>query len=106
MSVLDKREKSFEDKFALDSELLFKVKARRNKLMGLWVASQLGYDEEKAKAYALEIVDEDLKKPGDSDVIDRIKHDLSTAGIPAEEKMLEQKLLECEAEAKKQILGQ
>lgn len=104
--MLDKRKKGFEDKFALDGELQFKVRARRNKLMGLWVASQLGYDEEKAKAYALEIVDEDLKKPGDSDVIDRIRHDLTTAGVPADDKQLNKKLIECENEAKKQLLGQ
>lgn len=105
MSLLDKREKNFEDKFALDNELLFKVRARRNKLVGLWAASQMGYDPEKAKAYALEIVDEDLKKTGDSDIIARILNDLTTATVPTSEDEITVQLLAAETEAKKQLLG-
>lgn len=106
MSLLDKREKNFEDKFALDNELIFKVRARRNKLIGLWAASQMGFDPEKAAAYALEIVDLDLKKAGDSDVIQRILGDLNEATVPATEDQITAQLIAEEAEAKKQILGQ
>ena len=38
MTTFDDRERGFEKKFELDQELQFKVKARRNKLLGLWAA--------------------------------------------------------------------
>jgi hypothetical protein len=38
MTTFDKREEGFEKKFALDEEQKFKALARRNKLLGLWVA--------------------------------------------------------------------
>ena len=42
MSSFEKREKSFESKWAHDEELRFKVMARRNKLLGLWAAGEMG----------------------------------------------------------------
>ena len=42
MNSFDKREEGFEKKFALDEEQKFKAYARRNKLLGLWVAEKLG----------------------------------------------------------------
>ena len=39
MTTFDKREESFEGKFAHDEELRFKAMARRNKLLGLWAAT-------------------------------------------------------------------
>ena len=42
MTTFDKREEAFEKKFALDEEQKFKAVARRNRLLGLWVAEKLG----------------------------------------------------------------
>ena len=42
MSSFDDRKKSFENKFANDQELQFKIKGRRNKYFGQWVADKLG----------------------------------------------------------------
>jgi len=38
MPTFDDREKEFEARFKHDQELQFKVKARRNRLLGLWAA--------------------------------------------------------------------
>jgi len=38
MSTFDKREKSFEGKFAHDEEILFKVLARAKKMLGRWLS--------------------------------------------------------------------
>ena len=46
------REKAFEDLFAHDAELLFKVRARRNKQAGMWVAKKLGISGDLAHALA------------------------------------------------------
>ena len=37
------REKGFEAKFKMDQEMEFKVDARRNKLLGVWLAEKLGH---------------------------------------------------------------
>jgi len=42
MTTFDERKDAFERKFAHDEELRFKALARRNKLLGLWVAEKLG----------------------------------------------------------------
>ena len=52
MTTFDKREEGFEKKFAHDEELRFKATARRNKLLGLWVAEKLGKTGADADAYA------------------------------------------------------
>ena len=53
MSTFDKREEGFEKKFALDEELKFKAEARRDKLLGLWVADKLGLKPEEYEVAGL-----------------------------------------------------
>lgn len=81
MTTFDDREKGFESKFAHDEELRFKVTVRRNKLLGLWAAGKLGYSEEKAKQYAIEVVESDFVEAGDDDVVSKVFSDLQKAGI-------------------------
>ena len=63
MTTFDKREEGFEKKFAHDEELKFKAMARRNKLLGLWAAAELGKSAEEAEAYAKEVVVADFDEP-------------------------------------------
>ena len=42
MAILDDRKKGSEENFRLEQEFLFKLKARRNRLFGKWVADALG----------------------------------------------------------------
>jgi hypothetical protein len=56
MTTFDDRENAFENKFAHDQEMQFKAEARRNKLMGLWVADILGKSGDEADAYAKSVV--------------------------------------------------
>ena len=58
----DKREKSFEAKWAHDEELRFKTYARRNKLLGLWAAAEMGIIGPAADAYAKEVVVSDFER--------------------------------------------
>jgi hypothetical protein len=76
MSTFDEREHAFENKFAHDAEMQFKAEARRNKLMGLWVADALGMSGDDAKAYAAAVVKEDFKEAGHEDVMRKILTDL------------------------------
>ena len=72
MTTFDKREKSFEAKYAHDQEILFKIGARRNKLLGQWMAEQLGLDGADAEAYAKAVIASDFEKPGDEDVFEKV----------------------------------
>lgn len=77
------REKGFEAKFKLDQEQQFRAHNRRNRLFGLWVAGKLGKSGADAEAYAKEVVAADFQKPGNDDVIDKVRADLDRAGRSA-----------------------
>jgi hypothetical protein len=81
MTTFDKREEGFEKKFALDEELKFKAEARRNRLLGLWVAERLGITGEAATAYAREAVGGAFAEGGEKAVVARVAGDLSAKGI-------------------------
>ena len=81
MASFDDREKGFEAKYKRDQDLQFKVQARRNKLLGLWAAEQLGKGAAAADAYAKEVVSADFEKAGDTDVLDKVTNDLMAAGV-------------------------
>ena len=101
MSTFDKREEGFEKKFAHDEELRFKSMARRNKLLGLWAAGQLGKTGPDADAYAKEVVLSDFEEAGDDDVLRKVAKDLESKGVG--EQQIRAKMLELLALAVKQV---
>lgn len=101
MSTFDERENAFENKFAHDAEIKFKVEARRNKLLGLWAAELLGKSGDDAEAYAKEVVKADFEEAGDEDVYRKLAGDL---GAAASEDVIRGKMSELLAVAKQQIL--
>ncbi len=76
MSTFDERESAFENKFAHDAEMQFKAEARRNKLMGLWVAEKIGKTGDAAEDYAKEVVRSDFEEAGHEDVMRKVMGDL------------------------------
>lgn len=80
MTTFDKREEGFEKKFALDEELQFKANARRNKLLGAWVAEKLGLSGADADAYAKSVVLADFEEAGEEDVFRKVRADLDAKG--------------------------
>jgi hypothetical protein len=103
MTTFDDREKGFEKKYALDQEQLFRAHARRDKLFGLWVAAKLGLAGAEADAYAKSVVVEDLREPGDDDVLRKVTADLSAKGLKVAANDLTAKLAECMSTAAGQI---
>jgi hypothetical protein len=81
MTTFDKREKGFENQFAHDEELRFKATARRNKLLGLWAAGQLGLKGPEADAYSKEVVLADFEEAGDEDVFRKIRKDFDAKDV-------------------------
>jgi hypothetical protein len=103
MSSFDKREEGFERKFALDEEQKFKATNRRNKLLGLWVADQLGLSGDAAAAYAKDVVAADFEEAGDGDVIRKVTADLAAKNIATTEPQLRAKMDQLMAEAIVQV---
>lgn len=104
MTTFKDRENAFEKQFEHDQEIQFKVNARKNKLLGLWAAGQLGKSGADAEAYAKDVVMADFEKPGDSDVIHKLMHDLAAAGKPAEEHTIRKHSERLLIDAKQQIM--
>ena len=102
MTTFDKREEGFEKKFAIDEEQRFKAEARRNKLLGLWAASQLGMSGDAASAYAKQVVAADFEEAGDG-VFRKVKGDLDAKGIATTEVLLRAKMDELMAQAVIQV---
>jgi hypothetical protein len=103
MTTFDKREEGFERKFALDEELKFKAEARRNKLLGLWVAEQLGLSGDAATAYAKEVVAAEFEEAGDADLMHKVTRDLGARGVAITEQQIRQKMGEFLTQAVAQV---
>ena len=101
MNNFNDREKAFEKKFANDQEAEFKISAKRNKLLGTWVASILNLNEEQKKNYIAEVIKSDFQEAGDEDVFKKIKKDLEGKNIQDTE--IRQKMSEFLEAAKKEI---
>lgn len=102
MTTFDKREEAFEKKFTIDEELKFKSIARRNKLLGLWVAEKLGKSGADADVYAKEMVAAEIDG-GDAGVIRKAMTDLSAKSGAITEADLGTKMAELLAIAVAQV---
>jgi hypothetical protein len=103
MTTFDKREEAFETKFVLDEAQKFKAEARRNRLLGLWVASKLGMSGDEANAYAREVVAAEFDGTGEAGVARKVMTDLAAAGIAISEEELRLKMDELMAQAVAQV---
>lgn len=101
MTTFDDRENAFENKFAHDQEMQFRAEARRNRLMGLWVADILGKSGDDAEAYAKTVVKADFEEAGHEDVMRKLIADLDGRVPEAELRRKYDALL---AEAKAQLM--
>jgi len=91
MTQFDERERAFENMYARDQELQFKIVARRNRLLGMWAAKKMGLTEAEADAYA-------------RDVIRKLLGDLTSAGIDIDDATIRQALEHKTVEARRQFI--
>ncbi|HEY4133705.1 MAG TPA: DUF1476 domain-containing protein [Alphaproteobacteria bacterium] len=106
MSGFEDREKGFEAKFHLDQEAEFKVKARRDKLFGLWAAAKLGLPADAAETYATGLVITDVEKHSDTLLLEKVGKDLAAKGIAVTDADLVGALDKSAATAREQVLTQ
>lgn len=104
VSNMDERKRAFEGKFAQDQELAFRVESRACRLMGMWVAEQLGLSEDDSKLYAREVVSANLDEPGLNDVLRKIRADLLAKSIEISDHTLHKQIEKFLADAKEQLM--
>jgi hypothetical protein len=103
MSLFDKREQGFEQKFAHDETLRFKAHARRAKLVGLWAAAQMGLSPEESERYAKDLVQHDVLEAGDDDIVRKVRADFDAKGVKGSDHQIRRTLDEMMAQAVKEI---
>jgi hypothetical protein len=105
MTTFDERERAFEAKFARDEEMLFRVTARRNRLVGTWAAALMGLTLEETDAYAKAVVQAEFEEAGDEDVVRKLLGDLVGANIEVDEAQVRKALSDATIEARRQLMG-
>ncbi len=100
MSGFEDRQKAFEQKFKMDSDLQFKVNTRAVKALGFWAAEKLGMSGDDAACYADSVVEADFDEPGFNDVYRKVSADFESKGIEHSTEELEKVLNEKIAEVK------
>ncbi len=104
MTTFDDRERAFETKFARDEEMMFRVTARRNRLVGQWAAEKMGLTPEETDAYAKAVVQADFEEAGDEDVIRKLLGDLTSAGVEIDDAGVRTALADKTVEARRQLM--
>ena len=104
MNTFIDRKKAFEAKFIQDADLQFKLKAKRNKLIGEWVAEKL--QKENKEKYIKEVRESDLEKPGDEDIVGKIMQDFSDNHDSTTREDLLKKFNECQEKAKEELMNE
>ena len=103
MASFDDREKGYEGKFAYDQEVEFKARARRDKLLALWVAPQLGLKGAAAEAYGLSLAMSAHEKQHEAKLVAKIIADLAAKGVSVTEHLVRKKIAEFYDEARGQV---
>lgn len=106
MSGMDDRENAFESKYAHDQEIEFKAVARRNKLLGLWAAGEMGIEGDAAEAYAKEVVMADFEEAGHEDVFRKIRGDLDAKSVDVSDHIIRKQMDDFLIQAREQIAAE
>ena len=104
MTTFDDRERAFENMFAHDQEMQFRIQARRNRLLGEWAAAKMGLTPEETDAYAKAVVQADFEEAGDEDVIRKLAGDLTAAQVEISDAEIRAVLNEKTVEARRQFI--
>jgi hypothetical protein len=104
MTTFNDREKAFENMYAHDQEMQFRIQARRNRLLGEWAAARMGLTPEETDAYAKAVVQADFEEAGDEDVIRKLLGDMTQAGVDIAEADVRAALEEQQVAARRQFI--
>jgi hypothetical protein len=103
MADFSEREKGYERDFERREELAFRLKARRNHLLGLWAAEQIGLSGDATEAYARGIADPAQHLHGDKEIVAKILGDFKAKNVALDETRINLELAHFAAQAEKQV---
>lgn len=103
MSTFDKREEAFENRYAHDQALLFKILTRANRLLGLWAAEKLNKSGAAAEDYANALVAKDIAAHAGAGVLAQVHKDFVAAGVVQSEHQIARHFEECRAQAQQEM---
>jgi hypothetical protein len=103
MTSFDDRGRGEEKKFELSQELEFKAQARRNKLLGLWAAEQMGLAGPAADEYAKTVIAADFEEKGDEDVFRKVRGDFDAKGVKQSDHQIRSRMADLLADARAQV---
>lgn len=105
MTTLHERKRTFENLFAHDEELRFKVHARCAKTLAKWAAEKMKLTEEEVKNYADICVDIGTKADGMHKLAIKVHDDMKVNGVAlAKLRDIKARVQSCLREAKKLIM--
>jgi hypothetical protein len=81
MSGFDDRQKGMEAKHVHEEQMKFKASVKRNKLLGLWAADQMGMAGEDAEQFAKDVIKSDFEEAGDDDVLRMVQAAMAKHGV-------------------------
>ena len=99
------RERAEEFHWSLEQEDAFRIRAVRDRLLGLWAAAELGFDEDRALAYAGEVIAMDVEK-GQGAMVAKIIGDFGSRNLPVMPGAVERLVETYEQAARWSIAGQ
>ncbi len=103
MTGFDKRKEGFESRFAHNETLEFKAAARRNKMLGLWLAGLMNKSTKEAEEYAKQVIISDFEEAGDEDVFRKLRADADEAGLALSDHQIRSKMAQFMEQAREEI---
>jgi len=104
MTTFDNREQAYENKFAHEQDMAFRVTARRNRLVGEWAAGKMKLTAAETDSYSKSVVQAEFEELGDEDVVRKLLGDITAAGIDTSEAEVRAALEKFNIEARRQLL--
>ena len=104
MTTFDNREQAFENKFAHDQEMSFRITARRNRLAGQWAAEKMKLTPAETDSYSKSVVQAEFEDMGDEDVVRKLLGDIIAAGVETSEIEVRAAIEKFNAEARHQLM--
>jgi hypothetical protein len=92
-----------EARYVYEEALEFRIRARRDHLLGLWIGQSLGLSGDELALYAGTVMTADLVEPGDEDVIEKVMADLVASGSTLTEPELRHKMNELLGVARREV---
>ena len=106
MSQFDDRQGGEEASLGHSEEMLFRVLARRNKLVGKWAASEMGLSEAEAEVYSKELIRAEFEEATGAAIVIKLLGDLTAAGVDIDEAGIREALAEKLVVARREIIEQ